>query len=72
MGLLNTLFRKQPVERPEGDALSVAVKDAGARTTSAAKRLADTITDLLDENERIRSNNYWINGPGHAPPNQFP
>lgn len=67
MGLLNTLFRKQPVERPEGDALTVAVKDAMSRHSDAAKNLEATVKDLLDENERLRSGTYWINrdAPSH-------
>lgn len=67
MGLLNTLFRKQPVERPQGDALSVAVRHAVERHTDAAKNLEATIKHLLDENERLRSGTYWINAD--APPN---
>lgn len=68
MGLLNTIFRKQPVERPQGDAVSVAVRAAVERHTDAAKNLEATIKHLLDENERLRANYHWINGPGHAPP----
>lgn len=48
MSILSVVFRKQPVERPQGDATSIAVKEAARRNAEAAKKLDRAIDEAVE------------------------
>lgn len=58
MSILNLIFRKQPVERPQGDATSIAVSAAVERNAEAAKKLDRVLQEQIETMNKEERNKY--------------